>query len=105
MSAVFRFPALKSCDVTTVSRFADVSHKKQILSSAKRVFKGSSNTPKLLKFYLIFSLHPTEDMNIRREITVTYEELLALGEEYVTDVEPHETVSTKAPNDVIQIKD
>ena len=44
-------------------------------------------------------------MNIRREITVTYEELLALGEEYVTDVKPHQTVSTKAPNDVIQIKD
>ena len=44
-------------------------------------------------------------MNIRREITVTYEELLALGKEYVTDVEPHQTVSTKAPNDVIQIKD
>ena len=44
-------------------------------------------------------------MNIRREIRVTYEELLALGEEYVTDVKPHQTVSTKAPNDVIQIKD
>ena len=44
-------------------------------------------------------------MNIRREITVTYEELLALGEEYVTDVEPHQPVSTKVPNDVIQIKD
>ena len=53
-SAVFPFPALKSCDVTTVSRFADVSHKKQILSSVKTVFKGSSNTPKLLKFYVIF---------------------------------------------------
>ena len=44
-------------------------------------------------------------MNIRREITVTYEELLALGKEHVTDVKPHQTVSTKAPNDVIQIKD
>ena len=82
-----------------------MSHKKQILSSVKRVFKGSSNTPKLLKFYLIFPLHPTEDMNIRREITVTYEELLALGKEYVTDVESHQTVSTKAPNNVIRIKD
>ena len=71
----------------------------------KRVFSGSSNTPKLLEFYLIFSRHPTEDMKIRKEITVNYEELLALGEEYVTDVEPHQTVSTKAPNDVIQIKD
>ena len=71
----------------------------------KGVFKGSSNTPKLPKFYLIFSLHPTEDMNIRREITVTYGELLALGEEYVTDVERDQIVSAKAPNDVIQIKD
>ena len=44
-------------------------------------------------------------MNIRREITVTYEELLALGKEYVTDVESHQTVSTKAPNNVIRIKD
>ena len=44
-------------------------------------------------------------MNIRREITVTYEELLALGTEYVADVERHQTVSTKAPNGVIQIKD
>ena len=35
-------------------------------------------------------------MNIRREITVNYEELLALGEEYVTDVQPQQTVSTKA---------
>ena len=62
----------------------------------KRVFSGSSNTPKLLEFYLIFSLHPTEDMKIRKEITVNYEELLALGEEYVTDVQPHQIVSTKA---------
>ncbi|KAM7441892.1 Two pore calcium channel protein 1 [Porites harrisoni] len=39
--------------------------------------------------------HPTdekEDMKIRKEITVNYEELLALGEEYVTDVQPHQTV-------------
>ena len=73
-----------------------MSYKKQILSSVKRVFKGSSSTPKLLEFYLIFSVHPTEDMKIRKEITVNYEELLALGEEYVTDVQPHQTVSTKA---------
>ena len=91
-SAVFPFPALKSCDVTTVSRFGDVSHKERILSSVKRVFSGSSNTPKFLEFYLIFSLHPTEDMKIRKEITVNYEELLALGEEFVTDVQPHQTV-------------
>ncbi|CAH3104124.1 unnamed protein product [Porites lobata] len=42
--------------------------------------------------------HPNdeeEDMNIRREITITYEELLALGEEYVTDVEPHQPVLYK----------
>ena len=44
-------------------------------------------------------------MNIRREITVTYEELQALGQEYVTDVEPHQTVSTKASNDLIPVKD
>ena len=95
-SAVFPFPALKSCDVTTVSRFEDVSHKERILISVKRVFSGSSNTSKLLEFYLIFSFHPTEDMKIRKEITVNYEELLALGEEYVKDVQPHQTVSTKA---------
>ena len=35
-------------------------------------------------------------MKIRKEITVNYEELLALGEEYVTDVQPHQIVSTKA---------
>ena len=96
MPAVFPFPALRSCDVRTVYRFAVVSHKKQILSSVKRILKGSSSTPKLLEFYLILSAHPTEDMKIRKEITVNYEELLALGEEYVTDVQPHQTVSTKA---------
>ena len=35
-------------------------------------------------------------MKIRKEITVNYEELLALGEEYVTDIQPQQTVSTKA---------
>ena len=95
-SAVFPFPSLKSCDVRTVSLFADVSHKERILSSVKGVFRGSSNSPKLLKFYFVFSLHPTEDMKIRKEITVNYEELLGLGEEYVKDVQPHQIVSMKA---------
>ena len=35
-------------------------------------------------------------MKIRKEITVNYEELLGLGEEYVKDVQPHQIVSTKA---------
>ena len=34
----------------------------------------------------------TEDMKIRMEIIVTYEELLALGESYVEDLQPHQPV-------------
>ena len=34
----------------------------------------------------------TEDMKIRMEIIVTYEELLALGESYVEDLQPDQLV-------------
>ena len=34
----------------------------------------------------------TEDMKIRMEIIVTYEELLALGESYVEDLQPDQPV-------------
>lgn len=34
----------------------------------------------------------TEDMKIRKEITVTYEELLGLGEEFVQDLQPNQPV-------------
>lgn len=34
----------------------------------------------------------TEDMKIKMEISVTYEELLDLGESYVTDLQPNQTV-------------
>ena len=34
----------------------------------------------------------TEDMKIKKEITLTYEELLALGESYVREVQPNQLV-------------
>ena len=34
----------------------------------------------------------TEDMKIKKEITVTYEELLGLGEEYVQHLQPNQPV-------------
>lgn len=38
-----------------------------------------------------FSLS-TEDMKIRKEIVVSYEELLGLDEDYVKDLQPHQMV-------------
>ena len=35
-------------------------------------------------------------MKIRNEVTVSYEELLALGEEFVKDVQPYQLVSRTA---------
>ncbi|PFX29704.1 Two pore calcium channel protein 1 [Stylophora pistillata] len=42
--------------------------------------------------YVILHCH-NEDMKIKMEISVTYEELLDLGESYVTDLQPNQTVN------------
>ena len=41
-----------------------------------------------------FASLPAEDMKIRKEITVTYEELLCLGEEFVKNLQPSQRVRT-----------
>ena len=43
-------------------------------------------------FFNFLSWFSTEDMHIRKEITVSYQELLSLNEEYVKDLQPDQMV-------------